>query len=84
MPVQVVSDNGTQFLPADFKMFLDANGIKHTFTSTYHPSSNGGAERFVQTVKLGLKAMGIDKCDAELKLRNYLLGYRATPTTATG
>ena len=62
---------------------MDENDIKHTFTSTYHPSSNGGAERLVQTVKRGLKAIRIDKGDAELKLRNCLLSYRATPTITT-
>ena len=84
VPIQLVSDNGPQFTSSLFKTFTKMNGIKHVFSSAYHPSSNGGAERFVQTVKRGLKALNIEKGDAELKLSNYLLGYRSTPTTTTG
>ena len=68
----------------EFRDFMQMNGIKHIRSSAYHPSTNGGAERFVQTVKKGLKALKIEKGDAELKLRNYLLGYRSTPSTTTG
>ena len=47
----------------------------------YHPCSNGGAERFVQTVKRGLSAIYIEKGK---KLDNFLLSYRVTPSSVTG
>ena len=84
VPVQLVSDNGPQFTSDRFREFMKMNGIKYIFASAYHPSSNGGADRFVQTVKKGLKAARIDKGDAEIKLRNFLLGYRSTPSSTTG
>ena len=62
---------------------MQINGINHIRSSTYHQSTNGGAERFVQTVKKGLKGLKIERGDAVLKLRNYLLEYRSTSSTTT-
>ncbi len=56
LPEQIVSDNGPQFVLADFQQFLRANGVKHIRCSPYHPASNGAVERFVRTFKQALKA----------------------------
>ena len=52
---QVVSDNGSQFTSSEISQFLASNGVKHIRCLPYHPSSNGAAERLVQTVKQALK-----------------------------
>ena len=83
-PIQLVSDNGPQFVSYEFDYFLKTHGIKHIRSSAYHPCSNGGAERFVQTVKQGLKACYIEKGDSNTKLNDYLFGYRITPSSVTG
>ncbi|KMQ89659.1 hypothetical protein RF55_10687 [Lasius niger] len=55
-PVTIVSENGTQFTATEFKDFLQTNGVKyHKLTALYHPSTNGQAERYLQTVKDALK-----------------------------
>ena len=52
-----MTDNGPQFVAEDFAMFAKLNGIKHICCTPYHPASNGLAERFVQSLKMALKAM---------------------------
>ena len=84
LPNQVVSDNGTQFTSAEFKEFCKQNGIVHTYSAPYHQSSNGQAERFVQTIKKGLKMNGAEDGKSMKKLNNFLFAYRITPNSVTG
>ena len=51
LPTQLVSDNGPQFASDEFVTFMKSNGVKHIHCVPYHPSSNGAAERFVQTFR---------------------------------
>ena len=82
IPETVVTDNGTQFVSEEFATFMTKNGICHIQTAPKHPSSNGLAERAVQTVKAGMKK-GTDP-DFEKKLQKFLLTYRVTPQETTG
>ena len=68
-----------------FKSFCEANGVKHTRVVTYHPQSNGAAERCVKTGKSSLKKY--TKSHGILPdhwLANFLLRYRCTPHSVTG
>ena len=56
LPEQLVTDNGPQFTSEDFAQFTMMNGVKHIRCAPYHPTSNGLAERFVQSLKMALKA----------------------------
>ncbi|CAM4535716.1 unnamed protein product [Lepidochelys olivacea] len=56
LPEQLVSDNGLQFASQEFGNFMKATGIHHITSAPYHPSTNGLAERFVQTMKQALKS----------------------------
>jgi len=55
LPQQLVSDNSPQFTSAEFAVFLRKNGVKHIYSSPYHPSTNGLAERFVRTLKAAMR-----------------------------
>ena len=84
LPNQLVSDNGPQFTSTEFAYFLKANGIKHIKCAPYHPSSNGCAERFVQTFKRALRADDYRGLTAEQRLMAFLLTYRSSPHSTTG
>ncbi|XP_055695953.1 uncharacterized protein K02A2.6-like [Lutzomyia longipalpis] len=78
LPEVIVTDNGTQFTSAQFSEFCKSNGINHIRTCVYSPSSNGQAERFVDTLKRALKKMDNDH-SAEVALQKFLTTYRITP-----
>ncbi|XP_064121775.1 uncharacterized protein K02A2.6-like [Macrobrachium nipponense] len=85
--VELVSDNGRQFVAEEFKEFMTQNGVKHILIPAYHPSSNGQAENTVRTFKQGMKrAMRtLQSCNTSLntKLCQFLLTYRTTPHCTT-
>ena len=41
LPETVVSDNGTNFVSAEFEDFMRQNGIIHKTSAPFHPASNG-------------------------------------------
>lgn len=79
-PETLVSDNGTQFTSDEFRKYCEFYQINHIRSSPYHPSSNGQAERFVDTFK-----RSINKLEGEGSLDEniitYLRTYRPTPNT---
>ncbi|XP_028327386.1 uncharacterized protein K02A2.6-like [Gouania willdenowi] len=83
-PLQLVSDNGTQFTSEEFQVFLKSNGIKHVTSAPHHPATNGLAERFVQTFKQSMKASRKEGVPLQQKITNFLLAYRNTPHSTTG
>ena len=78
LPLQLVSDNGPQFVAEEFKQYLAANGVKHIRCAPYHPASNGLAERFVKTFKTAMRIAEQQGTPQELRLPNFLLSYRST------
>ena len=83
IPHKVVTDNGPTFRSEQFQTYMKDNGIKLIFSAPYHPSSNGLAERAVQTVKQGLRQMQ-GPGTIQDKLSRFLFKYRITPHTTTG
>ncbi|XP_055633484.1 uncharacterized protein K02A2.6-like [Toxorhynchites rutilus septentrionalis] len=83
-PESLVSDNGTQFTSERFQQFCHANGINHLRTAPYHPQSNGQAERFVDSLKRGLKKLSYGESSPTLEhLHTFLSVYRSTPNPNT-
>uniref|UniRef100_A0A1A7YSF0 Gypsy retrotransposon integrase-like protein 1 n=2 Tax=Iconisemion striatum TaxID=60296 RepID=A0A1A7YSF0_9TELE len=82
IPKMLVSDNGTCFTSAEFETFMKRNGITHVRSAPFHPSSNGLAERAVQTFKEGMKKM--KEGDIQTRLARFLFSYRITPHATTG
>ena len=84
LPQIVVSDNGPQFTSGEFEEFMKLNGIVHKRSAPYHPSTNGQAERFVQSVKQALRAAKSDLGTVQAKLDRFLLAYRNSAHSVTG
>ncbi|XP_039453069.1 uncharacterized protein K02A2.6-like [Culex pipiens pallens] len=83
-PDVLVSDNGTQFTSGQFEEFCRANGVTHLRTAPYHPQSNGQAERFVDSLKRGLKKLSEGEGSPTLEhLQTFLSVYRSTPNRNT-
>jgi transposase InsO family protein len=82
LPDILVSDNGTNLVSEEMRDFLVKNGIQHVRTAPYHPSSNGQAERAVQTLKRSLAKQRAG--DLEERVSRFLLTYRTTPHSTTG
>lgn len=84
IPSVLVSDHGVQFTSETFQQFLRMNGVVHKMGAPYHPSTNGQAERYVQTFKQKLKALKCPKSEFNLELSNILLTYRKMLHPSTG
>ena len=61
---------------------MKANGVKHIRSAPFHPSTNGLAERFVQTFKHSLKRSK-GTTSVQHRLDAFLLSYRNTPHSTT-
>jgi len=83
IPSKIVTDNGPTFHSDQFTDFVNQNGIKHIFSAPYQPSTNGLAERAVQTMKQALRQMQ-GPGSVEDKLSRFLFKYRITPHSTTG
>jgi len=55
-PMNVVTDNGSQFTAQLFEFLCSHMGVRHALTTTYHPQTNGQAERFNRTLLASLRA----------------------------
>ena len=77
LPELLVSDNGTCFTSTEFKDGLRKNGICHVTSAPYHATSNGLAERGVQTFKRMMKKCPEGTLTA--KVARVLFSYRVTP-----
>nr|XP_006812005.1 PREDICTED: uncharacterized protein K02A2.6-like [Saccoglossus kowalevskii] len=82
LPDILVSDNGSQFTSDEFQKFMLYNGIKHVTCAPFHPSSNGLAERAVQTFKNGVKKM--KQGDIKTRVLRFVFRYRSSPHCVTG
>ncbi|CAI7788225.1 unnamed protein product [Closterium sp. NIES-54] len=51
------TDNGGEFISADFEAVLKKKGIQHQLTVPYNPQQNGVAERFNRTLQEGARTL---------------------------
>ena len=84
LPEHLHSDNGSQFTSEVFRNFMKANNIRHTFSSPYHPATNGQVERFVQTFKQAMRSARGNLGAVKRHLAIFLFAYRNAPHATAG
>ena len=77
-----LTDNGSCFASAEIEAFFESNGIKHITSASYHPASNGLAERAFQVVKRGLKKIIQGSMHSHSAKTPFT--YRLTPQATMG
>ncbi|KAL1281620.1 hypothetical protein QQF64_000423 [Cirrhinus molitorella] len=82
LPEMLVSDNAAYFVSAEFKDFMNKNGIRHVTSAPFYASSNSLAERAIQTFKTMMKKAG--ERSVASKMARVLFSYRITPQSTTG
>ena len=80
--IQLRTDNEHNFVSEEFKEFFQKNGIKHTTSAPYHPSTNRLAECAVQTFKQGLTKLKESTINEGIS--RFLFNYRITTQSTTG
>ena len=83
VPVVMVSDQGPQFTSDLLDQFMKKSNIRHILAPTYHPKSNGLAERLVGSFKHALSKMIEEEGDTDKNVADFLLRYRNTPHSIT-
>ena len=81
-PEMLVTDNGLVFTSPEFGNFTHRNAIRHVTMEAYHPSSNGLAERPVQTFISAMKR--VTSGPLETRVAKFLFHYRLMPRSSTG
>ena len=85
MPTVLISDNGTFFASSEFEQFLLSCGVKHVFTSLYHPRGNSTTERLHGTLKNRLKRIRSNQSvPLYTAVDQVLYDIRSSPNDANG
>ncbi len=85
-PLEIISDNGPQFLSEVVENLLACLAVKHRFTTMYKPSTNGLVERTNRTLcsMLAKEAeVHVNICDWDLKIHHVVWVYNTTYKTTT-
>jgi hypothetical protein len=80
-PLEIVSDNGPQFLSEVVENLLARLVVKHRFTTMYKPSTNGLVERTNKTLCSMLAKeveVHVNICDWDLKIHHVVWVYNTT------
>nr|XP_049699503.1 uncharacterized protein LOC110376634 [Helicoverpa armigera] len=83
-PVSISSDNGKQFISAEFKTYCLENDIKLFNSIPYWPQQNGEVERQNRDILKRLKICQVERKSWREALVEYLTMYNSTPHSVTG
>jgi transposase InsO family protein len=85
LPVEILSDQGSDFMSETLRHFLQEFDVKQIRTSPYHPQTNGSCERFHRTMKSMIRALTDKFEDAWDECLPWILfAYREIPVESLG
>ncbi len=84
VPLEILSDRGSNFLSATMKETFKFLGIQHSKTAPYRPQSNGAVERFHHSLMQMLRKMLENNRDWDELLPTLLFACREVPCQTTG
>ena len=84
-PIEIQSDRGPQFRSDLFAEFTKLTGMRHLFSSPFHPQTNGVVERFHSTLKSMLRKLSAHSpSEWDRFLPAALFAYRQQPHSSLG
>ena len=84
LPESLTSDNGPQFISAEFAEYMDNQGTRHHRTTAKWPQANGEVERQNQSLLKRIQIAHAENKDWKKELNTYLIAYRSLPHPTTG
>jgi transposase InsO family protein len=83
---RIITDQAKNFKSRELKDFLNTHKVKHSFSSSYHPQTNGIVEKANGTIIEKLRAAMLDrpKCKWSTLLKEVVHKYNSTPHDITG
>ena len=84
LPESLTSDNGPQFISAEFEEYMSQEGIRHHKVTAKWPQANGEVERQNSSLLKRLQIAHAEKKNWRRELNIYLAAYRALPHPTTG
>jgi len=81
---EIVTDNGRQFVSAEFEQCLTNLGIKHCLTALYAPHGNAQVERMNRILTAGIKAGMADGSSFSQPIKQTLAANRSSTQATNG
>jgi len=83
---RLITDQAKNFKSRELKDFLDTNKVRHSYSSSYHPQTNGIVEKANGTIIEKLRTAMLDKpkCKWSTLLKDVVQKYNSTPHDITG
>ncbi|UYV78277.1 hypothetical protein LAZ67_16000751, partial [Cordylochernes scorpioides] len=82
----ILTDNGKNFTSKEFNKFLNEHQVQHTYSTAYHPQSNGLCEKMNDTIltKLRTNLQENPRLKWSSLLAKIVKDYNSTPHDVTG